>query len=202
MIVVFVYEINNKLINIEHIKRRKQKNIYIRIIDPSNIKISSGYLTSHKYILALLEDKKEWVSRKIEHLSKQVLDEEYFLFLGKKYPKESLNCSIHDHYKKNTSLIIDPIVMQYANIMNLLPNKVSYRNNKTRWGSCSYKNNISLNIQLLKLPLELIEYVVVHELAHIKHKHHQKEFYKEIEKVLPNYKLLDKTLKNYSIRSV
>ncbi len=62
---------------------------------------------------------------------------------------------------------------------------VSCRHQKSRWGSCSYHNDISLNIELMRLPPELRDYIIVHELTHTFHKHHQDAFWNHLEKVLP-----------------
>jgi predicted metal-dependent hydrolase len=78
------------------------------------------------------------------------------------------------------------------------PAKVSCRNQKTRWGSCSPQNNISLNIALVLLRPELIDYVILHELTHIKHKNHSADFWSSLEKVMPNYKILKKQLRKHT----
>lgn len=196
----FTYYIGTHSITIDHRKKLKQKHTYLRIIDENTVQISSNYFYSKNNVLALLRQKEKWIYEKISKIKANTIDERYYLYLGKLYLKESTYFEPIVYYKNNCKNIIHPIIKKYTHTMQLFPNKITYRNNKTRWGSCSYKNNINLNIQLLKLPIELIEYVVVHELAHIKHKHHQKEFYEEIQKVLPNYKSLDKTLKKYAIR--
>ncbi len=93
-----------------------------------------------------------------------------------------------NYYKSKCPTIITPIVEKYSQYMNLQPNKIGYRHTKTRWGSCSSKNNISLNTRLMMLPTPLIEYIVIHELAHIKHKNHSKIFWNLVEMYEPDWK--------------
>ena len=76
-------------------------------------------------------------------------------------------------------------------------NKVSIRNQKTRWGSCSSKDNISLNMKLLHLPDQLIDYILLHELVHTRVKNHSKDFWSELETVVPNARTVDKQLRDY-----
>lgn len=68
-------------------------------------------------------------------------------------------------------------VAELASIHGFQYGKLSFRNQKTLWGSCSYHNNISLNIQLMRLPLHLIDYVIIHELCHTVHKNHSAKFW-------------------------
>jgi predicted metal-dependent hydrolase len=80
-------------------------------------------------------------------------------------------------------------------------NKLSIRNTVTRWGSCSYQNNISFSLHLLRLPIELQDYVILHELAHTKEKNHQAPFWKLLDSVMEGKaKILDKQVKKYSTR--
>ncbi|MGB1361155.1 MAG: M48 family metallopeptidase [Alphaproteobacteria bacterium] len=68
----------------------------------------------------------------------------------------------------------------------------------TRWGSMSSAGNMNLNIALIKTPMECIDYVIVHELCHQKHPHHQKSFWDAVSVVMPEYKKQEKILKSYS----
>lgn len=78
-------------------------------------------------------------------------------------------------------------------------NKISIREQKTRWGSCSPKNNISLNLKLNKLPDRIIDYVILHEFVHTRIKNHRKAFWMELGKCLRHPKILDLELRKYNI---
>ena len=78
-------------------------------------------------------------------------------------------------------------------------NRVFIRNQRTRWGSCSHKDNISLNVKLIRLPDELMDYVILHELVHTRFKNHSKQFWDELDKILVNAKGIDAELKQYTL---
>lgn len=88
-------------------------------------------------------------------------------------------------------------VRYYGSIMGVSVGRITIRNQKTRWGSCSAKGNLNFNYKLFYLPEELLDYVVVHELAHRRHMNHSQEFWAEVEKYYPDYKTCRKRLKEY-----
>jgi len=75
--------------------------------------------------------------------------------------------------------------------------KVFVKCQKTRWGSCSGKNNINLNLALVQLPAELMDYVLLHELVHTRIKNHSPRFWQELDKLVPGARRLDKELNRY-----
>jgi len=89
-------------------------------------------------------------------------------------------------------------VEELSYLFSLKYNILFLKNLKSRWGSCSGRNNINLNIHLMRLPDELIDYVILHELAHTIHKNHGTRFWAKLEDVLPNSKIFDKQLRKYS----
>jgi predicted metal-dependent hydrolase len=77
-------------------------------------------------------------------------------------------------------------------------NKVTVRNQKTRWGSCSARGNLSFNFNLVQYRKDIIDYVILHELCHLKEMNHSPKFWKLVEKICPDYKALRKELKKNS----
>ena len=87
---------------------------------------------------------------------------------------------------------------QLALVNGINYGKVTIRNTKTRWGSCSHLNNINLSLHLMRLPEKLIDYVILHELAHVKVKNHSPAFWSYLNEICENAKLLDQQLKKYN----
>lgn len=96
--------------------------------------------------------------------------------------------------------ILPNLVRNLASKHGFRYNKVTVKNIKTRWGSCSSKQNINLNIHLMRLPKHLIEYVILHELAHTVEPNHSKRFWDLLEKVCPKSEDLNEELEDYHIK--
>ena len=98
-------------------------------------------------------------------------------------------------YKDSFGDIVRERIEKYSPELNVAPAKIFIKNQKTRWGSCSTKGNINLNWLLVMTPLEIIDYVIVHELSHLKVINHSQEFWTLVESILPDYKERRKWLK-------
>lgn len=90
-------------------------------------------------------------------------------------------------------------VRHYCETMGVTVGYVTVKSQKTRWGSCSAKGNVNFNYQLAFLPDELLDYVVIHELAHRRHMDHSMAFWAEVEKYCPDYRERRERLKEYSL---
>jgi predicted metal-dependent hydrolase len=78
-------------------------------------------------------------------------------------------------------------------------NRVFVKNQRTLWGSCSARNNINLNVNLLRLPNELRDYVILHELVHTRHKNHSRAFWDEMNRILGDGKRFQRKLRRYKL---
>ena len=130
--------------------------------------------------------------------TKLMFDGDTFTLYYSTYDASIFQTHIAKFYKEEAKQYIPKIVNEWSDKMNLHYNKISFRKTKRQWGSCSAKNDLSFNTMMMKLPLDVIQYIIVHELAHIKHKHHQKAFWALVESYLPAYKTQVKELKNYT----
>ncbi len=92
-------------------------------------------------------------------------------------------------------------VRHYSGLMGVAVGRVTVRSQKSRWGSCSAKGNLNFNYLLYFLPEELLDYVVVHELAHRRHMNHSGEFWEEVGRYFPDYKRCRRELKEIKLRS-
>jgi len=98
-------------------------------------------------------------------------------------------------YKKQAREIIEKIVLEKSAVMGLRAKRVSIRDQSTRWGSCSSSGTLSFSWRLVAAPRAVIEYLVVHELAHVKHRNHSKRFYSEVERFCPLYRQSEEWLR-------
>ena len=101
-------------------------------------------------------------------------------------------------YKTHAPALFLERVEYFSKKMKLYPTNVTFRKAKTKWGSCSNRNSISLNIALTALPRSVSDYIIVHELAHIEHKNHSKEFWQLVAKYYPKYKEAKEELKKFT----
>ena len=109
-----------------------------------------------------------------------------------------MNSKIYN--KEEAKEIIRTRLNELSQIHGLNFNRSFIRSQKTRWGSCSTKNNINLNIKLINLPEELRDYVIIHELVHTRVKNHGQQFWSEMAKYYQDPKMIDKKLQNYNLK--
>ncbi|MCR8709776.1 M48 family metallopeptidase [Aliarcobacter butzleri] len=194
----FQIELNEKQVTVKLVNKKNVKHCYIRVLKEDLIEIKSNIYFSLYDAKILVEKRKNWLENAIKKVSKNALLEDEFLYLGEVKKLQDYNIkNLDKFYKNEIEKILPNIVEIFSKKMDLYPTSISYRKNKRTWGSCNFKNGLNFNILLMKFPLETMQYVVIHELSHIKHKNHSKNFWNLVEKYCPNYKQIEKEFKNF-----
>lgn len=200
------------------LKRSHRRSICVKICADNSIEVTAPYRATIAEVESFLKSKGIWIQRHIEQNSSKlaflgnVLQLKTILIAGVEVPlivgkndafhNNSVEVRNVSHLKK---LFIDNHAEDFFRTFNEIKSAfgfkcgdVIFRDYKSRWGSCFYGGKIVFNYKLLMLPKDVQIYVMVHELCHTREMNHSTNFYKEVSKVLPNYKLLQKKLKQFS----
>lgn len=179
--------------------RSDRKTLAIQINPDLSVTVRAPIYTSQRDIERILKEKEGWIQKHIEQIREQEAKRKEtqgeYGKQGESIEREYLS---REEIQKLAEKALDYIpkrVSYFAKQIGVTYGRITIRNQKTRWGSCSSKGNLNFNCLLMLTPLEVIDYVVVHELCHRKEMNHSKAFWAEVEKVIPNYKAQVKWLK-------
>lgn len=166
---------------LERIKAEKERWIQTRFQDGNHF-----YYLGEALVLLSGKAQGEAVRQSANHL---VIDRNI------KSPRKRQE-QLEQWYRKRAKENIESRVRFYARRVGEMPNKVTVKTQKSRWGSCSSLGNLNFNWKLIMLPQEIIDYVVVHELCHLKEMNHSRNFWDQVGRVLPDYRKDKEWLKN------
>lgn len=162
-----------------------RKSICIEL-RPDTMIVRAPKSMSRREINAFLSEKRPWIEK---HLTKMEERQEALAQLPP-FTIEEIRA-----LADQALIIIPEKVKKYASIVGVTYGRITIRNQRSRWGSCSSKGNLNFNCLLMLFPEDVIDYVVVHEICHRKHMNHSSEFYAEVERVFPEYRRCRKWLK-------
>jgi len=167
---------------------KRAKYVNITVYGTGELVVSLPHRLSEKHSTKFLLEKQDWIYKNMQESlgSPQRL-----------LPKHSQKRQLL--YKNYARIYINRKLEQVNSIYNFKINRVLVKNQKSQWGSCSSKGNLNFNYKLVFLPQELAEYVIIHELCHIKEFNHSKRFWELVAKSVPNHHDLDKRLHNYHL---
>lgn len=165
--------------------RSKRKALSLEVKEDCSVVLRAPLWCSKKMIDNFVSEKTEWLNSALDHQEKVMMN------------KPELDEIKIAELKKSAKEILPERVRYYSDVMNVNPTGIKITSAKKRFGSCSTKNSLCFSYMLMLYPPEAVDYVVVHELAHIRFHNHSKEFYKFIERFLPDYKSRERLLKEY-----
>ncbi len=215
------------MIQPDEIIRSNRKTLSISVDARARLIVRAPKACAKERIFAFLREKETWILKKQAErkgtgmqLPPENLDGYEFLLLGKPtlvtlvdedkisydgeknrlyLPSKNAKQRLVKWLKENAKRIFTAVTAREAKRMETSYKKVGVTSAKTRWGSCSADNSLRYTFRLLYCPKEIIEYVVVHELAHTRHKNHSARFWQEVERYIPDWKIRRKWLKSRGI---
>lgn len=196
--------------------RSKRRTIALVITETATLEVRAPIYIPLRLIHEFIQKKQSWINKKIQtrqekliqHPVKKFVPGEEFLYLGKPYqlnftdcrnikldnylyfPSHLMLCTkkyLETWYKKQAAKVLLERVKFYTKSIGVTYIKIRITNAKTRWGSCTSSGTLSFSWRLIMAPLEIIDYVVVHELTHLIEMNHSKKFWNKVENIMPDY---------------
>lgn len=163
------------------ILRSNRRSTAIQIEKDGTVLVRCPQFVSDRYVRELIKEKEGWIQKKLaqRHAQTEPMSLEQLRTLAERAVRE-----------------IPERVAHYAALMGVTYGRITVRNQKTRWGSCSSKGNLNFNCLLMLAPEQVIDYVVVHELSHRIYMNHSAAFWKTVEVYMPEYTQWRKWLKD------
>ena len=165
---------------------KRSRHLRLAVGVDCNVTVTAPHYASKKIIENFVLDKSSWIQGRIDH---------YKTF--KPLIKDSRASYLEQ--KEIARLLAHKKVIQFNQFYNFKYNKISIKNQKTCWGSCSKRGNLNFNYKIALLPEELADYIVAHEICHLGEFNHSKKFWSLVEKTIPDYEVRIKALKKVGV---
>ena len=169
--------------------RSGRNTVSLQIDKDLKVTVRAPYRMSDAAVRKFIEEKSDWIEKHIRKMQER--REEYEAEPGELLTVEELR-----ELARKAAEYIPGRVACYAPLIGVSYGRITIRNQRSRWGSCSSRGNLNFNCLLMLAPPEIIDYVIVHELCHRREMNHSPLFWQEVERVLPDYKRRRKWLKD------
>lgn len=165
------------------VQKSDRKNIAIQIRPDGSVVVRCPKRMRMNEVRRFVESKTGWIEK---HLTNRTTQN------SEKLSEQELVA-----LREKARVLITQRVRHYAPLVGVSFNNITIRTQRTRWGSCSSKGNLNFNCLLALVPEEVMDYVVVHELCHLKEMNHSERFWNEVAKILPDYQTRRQWLKDH-----
>ena len=211
------------MIKADRIIKSKRKTLSVSVDGNGEIVVRAPYHYTDRQINKSLSDAEGWINKQLEKYEKcmektsdlGIEDGKYMLFLGERFlirfdnikkerieertitlPEDNPEIHLKSLFKRMAKNYLTERTEYFSRITGFTPSAVKINSAKTRWGSCSAQKSINYSLSLIMCPPEIVDYVIVHELCHIKYMNHSALFWDEVGKYVPDYKKRRKWLKD------
>ena len=168
-------------------KNRRSRRVTIRVSQTKGVSVSMPWFYPWNAGLKDFLSRKGWVLETIEKQRDKLIDE------SQPTPEDI------EAMRAEAKRILPARLKELADEYSFKYNQVRIKHNVSNWGSCSRKGNINLNLNLVRLPEDLRDYVLLHELCHLRHPDHGPGFHSLLESLCPDHRKKEKELRNYRI---
>ncbi len=183
-------ELDKKIISYSVRYNKRSRSLRIVIHPELGLIVSVPNAWHERFIVGFLTQKSAWI---LKHLEKAKEINKGKLVI--RYSREE-----YEKNKSNVLLLVTERVEFFNSLYQFSYRKISIRNQTSLWGSCTRSGNLQFNYKLIHLPKNALDYVVVHELCHLQEHNHGVRFWKLVEKVIPDYKVIRKSLRQYVMK--
>lgn len=170
------------------ILRSGRKTLSLEITKEAKVLVRAPYQMKESEIEDFIQEKSDWIAEHLEIIQGK---------LAKRAAVPRMSMEEVHKLADEAVRVLPGKAAYYAPIVGVTYGRITIRNQRTRWGSCSGKGNLNFNCLLMLAPEEVQDYVVVHELCHRLEMNHSPEFWKEVERVLPDYRTAKQWLKEH-----
>ena len=167
-------------------RNRRSRHLRLAVGVDCKVTVTAPHFANTKIIENFITEKSEWIQGRIDH---------YKTFT----PLIQDSRASYMEHKELARIVAHKKVSQFNEFYNFAYNKISIKNQKTCWGSCSKKGNLNFNYKIALLPEELADYVVVHEICHLKEFNHSKSFWDLVSQTIPDYMKKRKALSKVGV---
>ncbi len=160
--------------------RSNRKTLALEVRSDLSVIVRAPYAVSEREIQKFIAERREWLDKHMRIMSKRMQEEAHSLPAFTEAELRELARRAVEVIPERASRLAAAIGVDYK--------RITIRNQRTRWGSCSSVGNLNFNCLLMLCPDEVIDYVIIHELCHLKYMNHSADFWQEVEKYCPSYK--------------
>lgn len=190
---IFDERVMNDQISYTIRKSKRAKHVRLSVHGDGRVVVTLPQKMQENIARAFVKEKKGWLLDKLS-LYKKFVDTNISPILSNKLGKKD-----YLKNKEEARTLVAERVVYLNKIYGHSYNKIFIRNQKTRWGSCSNKGNLNFNYKILFLPPALRDYVIVHELCHLKEFNHSQKFWRLVAVSVPNYSVVRRELKRHAL---
>lgn len=207
------FEGNDIQFDVQYAKRKK---ITIHMDSVGRLTVRAPRDTDEETIKNAVKQHGQWIVDKTNHIAKarqapkarEYQDHGKFLHLGKEYAleelietngltEEELKLKLKKFYFASCKKIVEERIKDYQAQLRVKPKIIEIVESNTKWGSCSSSKKLTFNYRLAMAPVEVIDYVIVHELCHLLHMNHDRSFWRRVGSIMPDYKAKEEFLARY-----